>query len=137
MVHPEERAGVIERCRRCAEEGADFEMHFRVIWPDGSIHWLHDKGRTFFDDAGKPLYMTGACVEITGQKHIEAALRESSERFRTMADNISQLAWMAEPDGHIFWFNRRWLEYLSLIHISEPTRLLSISYAVFCLKKKN
>ena len=26
---------------------------------------------------------------------------------------------------------------LSLIHISEPTRLLSISYAVFCLKKKN
>src|SRR5678815_6181296 len=30
---------------------------------------------------------------------------------------------------------RRALEYLSLIHISEPTRLLSISYAVFCLKK--
>ena len=28
-------------------------------------------------------------------------------------------------------------QYLSLIHISEPTRLLSISYAVFCLKKKN
>eukprot|EP00658_Telonema_sp_P-2_P044380 TRINITY_DN32245_c0_g1_i1.p1 TRINITY_DN32245_c0_g1~~TRINITY_DN32245_c0_g1_i1.p1 ORF type:complete len:120 (-),score=12.51 TRINITY_DN32245_c0_g1_i1:67-426(-) len=29
------------------------------------------------------------------------------------------------------------LQFLSLIHISEPTRLLSISYAVFCLKKKN
>src|SRR5678816_4717961 len=28
------------------------------------------------------------------------------------------------------------IQYLSLIHISEPTRLLSISYAVFCLKKK-
>ena len=31
----------------------------------------------------------------------------------------------------------RWIQDLSLIHISEPTRLLSISYAVFCLKKKN
>jgi PAS domain S-box-containing protein len=111
MVHPEERAGVAERCRHCAEEGTDFEMQFRVIWPDGSIHWLHDKGRAFFDENGKPLYMTGACVEITTQKHIEAAFRESSERFRTMADNISQLAWMAEPDGHISWFNRRWFEY--------------------------
>ena len=111
MVHPEERAGVIERCRRCAEEGADFEMQFRVIWPDGSIHWLHDKGRTYFDAQNRPLYVTGACVEITAQKQIEAALRESSERFRTMADHISQLAWMAEADGHIFWYNRRWFEY--------------------------
>lgn len=39
------------------------------------------------------------------------AVRESSERFRTMADNISQLAWMAEADGHILWFNRRWFDY--------------------------
>src|SRR5678816_2425472 len=31
---------------------------------------------------------------------------------------------------------RSYAQYLSLIHISEPTRLLSISYAVFCLKKK-
>ena len=111
MVHPEERAGVIERCRRCAEEGADFHMEFRVIWPDGSIHWLNDKGKTFFDAQGRPHYMTGACVEITTQKHTEAALRESSERFRAMADHISQLAWMAEADGHIFWYNRRWFEY--------------------------
>ena len=34
-------------------------------------------------------------------------------------------------------FRLRPIVYLSLIHISEPTRLLSISYAVFCLKKKN
>jgi len=111
MVHPEERDAVAERCRQCAEDGSEFEMEFRVIWPDGSIHWLHDKGRVFLDESGRPLYMTGACVEITTQKHVEAALRESSERFRTMADHISQLAWMAEPDGHIFWFNRRWFEY--------------------------
>src|SRR5678816_3554269 len=35
------------------------------------------------------------------------------------------------------WMNTGDISYLSLIHISEPTRLLSISYAVFCLKKKN
>ncbi len=39
------------------------------------------------------------------------ALRESEERFRTMADNISPLAWMAHANGEIFWYNRRWLEY--------------------------
>ncbi|HJT77645.1 MAG TPA: ATP-binding protein, partial [Gemmataceae bacterium] len=41
----------------------------------------------------------------------EKALRESEEQFRTLADSIPQLAWMARPDGHIFWYNRRWYEY--------------------------
>lgn len=36
---------------------------------------------------------------------------ESDERFRTMADNVAQLAWMADEKGRIFWFNRRWYDY--------------------------
>ena len=37
-------------------------------------------------------------------------LRQGAE-FRALADNIPQLAWMAEPDGDIYWYNRRWYEY--------------------------
>lgn len=71
MVHPDDRAEVIARCERCAAEGTEFDMEFRVVWPDGSIHWLHDHGETFKDENGKPLYMTGACVEITSRKFAE------------------------------------------------------------------
>jgi PAS domain S-box-containing protein len=39
------------------------------------------------------------------------ALMESEQKFRFMAENIPQLAWMARPDGHIFWYNKRWYEY--------------------------
>jgi len=38
-------------------------------------------------------------------------LRESEEQLRALADSIPQLTWMAEPDGFIFWYNRRWYEY--------------------------
>jgi PAS domain S-box-containing protein len=48
---------------------------------------------------------------ITDRKRGEQALRESEERFRAMADNIAPLAWMANPDGHIFFYNKRWYEY--------------------------
>ena len=41
----------------------------------------------------------------------DIALPPSEELFRTLADNISQLAWMADPTGSIFWFNRRWYEF--------------------------
>jgi PAS domain S-box-containing protein len=39
------------------------------------------------------------------------ALRESEALFRTLADSVPQLAWMAEADGDIFWFNQRWYQF--------------------------
>src|ERR1700678_1542134 len=39
-------------------------------------------------------------------------LRESEKQFRTLANSIPQLAWMANPDGSIFWYNDRWYEYV-------------------------
>lgn len=45
------------------------------------------------------------------RKEIEEALRRSEEDLRALADSIPQLAWMADPGGHIFWYNRGWYEY--------------------------
>ena len=38
-------------------------------------------------------------------------LHESEARFRALADNIAQLAWMTDATGGIFWYNQRWLDY--------------------------
>jgi PAS domain-containing protein len=39
------------------------------------------------------------------------SLQESEQKLRLLADTIPQLAWMAQPDGHILWYNPRWYEY--------------------------
>ena len=49
--------------------------------------------------------------DFTERKRAEASLQESEDRFRTMANSIPQLAWIARADGFIFWYNRRWYEY--------------------------
>ncbi|MGH9940904.1 MAG: PAS domain-containing protein [Pyrinomonadaceae bacterium] len=41
----------------------------------------------------------------------EAALRQSEEQFRIMANSIAQFAWVADAEGYIFWYNDRWFEY--------------------------
>ncbi len=58
----------------------------------------------------RPVF-TGFVRDITQRKATETALRQSEEQFRTLADSIPQLAWTARPDGHIYWYNRRWYEY--------------------------
>jgi len=50
-------------------------------------------------------------ADITARKRAEAALRQSEEQFRMLADSIAPLAWMAGPDGAVSWFNRSWYAY--------------------------
>src|SRR5678815_3011043 len=57
---------------------------------------------------------------------------EKEESYAVVFNRMSPSAYL-RGHGHGIFYT---LQYLSLIHISEPTRLLSISYAVFCLKKK-
>ena len=49
--------------------------------------------------------------DVTATKLAAEALKGSEQRFRLLADTIPNLAWMARPDGHIFWYNRRWYDY--------------------------
>ena len=106
-VHPDDRERVIAACVRCATAGADFDEEFRVVWPDGSIHWLHDKGQTYRDADGRPRYMTGACVDVTDA-------RRRQDELRSLAETMPQLVWMADPSGVVHYFNARWEQYTGL-----------------------
>ena len=50
-------------------------------------------------------------ADMIEQTRSVGKLRESEDRFRTMANAIPQLAWIAQPDGYIYWYNERWYSY--------------------------
>jgi PAS domain S-box-containing protein len=92
LVHPDDRAEVIRRCERCRDFGDDFDMEFRVVYPDGSVHWLYDRGRTFLDPTGRAKTMTGACVDITNYVRTREALkladRQKDDFLATLAHEL-------------------------------------------------
>ena len=55
--------------------------------------------------------VAGSFSQFLERTTAEQRRKESEEKLRLLADTIPQLAWMAHPDGHIFWYNRRWYEY--------------------------
>jgi PAS domain-containing protein len=55
--------------------------------------------------------MTGVVQDISARKSAEDTLRQSEEVLRALANTIPQLAWMAQADGAIVWFNERWFDY--------------------------
>jgi two-component system CheB/CheR fusion protein len=49
--------------------------------------------------------------DITASKAMERSLQESEMRFKLLADNMDQLAWITDPGGTGIWFNKRWMEF--------------------------
>ncbi|WP_053150724.1 bifunctional diguanylate cyclase/phosphodiesterase [Pseudomonas sp. P97.38] len=84
LLLPEDRARAI-RAFRAAVAGAPLEqaMHHRIVWPDGSLHWLEINGSVQPDKHGRPR-MIGVIREITHQRQREQALRSSEKRFATL-----------------------------------------------------
>lgn len=63
------------------------------------------------DQSGEITGSVAVVRDITDLKRTEKKLRQRERDFTALANNIPQLAWMAEPDGYIYWFNERWHEF--------------------------
>lgn len=69
------------------------------------------RGRATYGPDGRPLLLLGVGIDITERRRAEEIAMEGEARFRVMADGMPQLAWMARPDGWIYWYNKRWYQY--------------------------
>jgi PAS domain S-box-containing protein len=79
--------------------------------PDGRIRTLEGTATPLTTLDGTPAGGMLVARDVTEQRRLEDALKANEEQFRSLADSIPHLAWMADHEGSIFWFNERWYEY--------------------------
>jgi PAS domain S-box-containing protein len=109
-VHAEDLVRVRADISASLQTGA-LHIEYRGRWPNGEVRWFEARGQLTRDREGRPVALRGVCMDVTARKQAEQALRESEERFRTLADNIAPFAWMADATGWIFWYSQRWYDY--------------------------
>ncbi|MFZ5450183.1 MAG: PAS domain S-box protein [Thermodesulfobacteriota bacterium] len=97
LVHPEDRSEAIRQVEIAFETGEPMEGEWRVVWPDGSVHWLAGRWQVFKDKSGEPLRMTGINLDITERKLAEEALKKSNQRLDLLAETASLLLASASP----------------------------------------
>jgi PAS domain S-box-containing protein len=93
LVHPDDRARVIELANLSLKTGQPGNGEWRVIWPDGSVHWISGRWQVFMNESGEPSRMIGVNGDITERKLAEEALIIANERLNLAIDSGSVGGW--------------------------------------------
>ncbi|MEA2555768.1 MAG: hypothetical protein QOI60_1099 [Actinomycetota bacterium] len=75
LIHPADRHPVAETVGASLKGGGDHNVEHRVIWPDGSVHWIQGWGRVLKDADGRATGLVGVTADITERKRHETRLR--------------------------------------------------------------
>jgi PAS domain S-box-containing protein len=86
-------------------------LEHTIVRPDGETRIVVELGQPKYDSRGKPVSVIGTLLDITERRQAEQRLRESEQRFRTMADGAPVMMWISGVDKRCTDFNRGWLEF--------------------------
>jgi len=89
LIHPDDRVHALFLVEESRRTGAAAQGEWRVIWPDGSLHWIAGRWRVLKDESGDPMRMTGINIDITERKLNEVALEESAHQLRRLATELN------------------------------------------------
>ncbi len=75
-VHPDDRDHALHALNTAADNQRDFDVEYRVLWPDGTVRWLADRGRASYDPSGRAIGMAGVNIDITELKRSADTVRQ-------------------------------------------------------------
>jgi len=91
-------------------------LHYesRLIWNDGSIHWIERRGKVFYDHNKQVEKLLGTIRDITDERYYRQDLVDRERKFRLLADSMPQFVWTGRADGQLDYFNQSVFNYTGM-----------------------
>jgi PAS domain S-box-containing protein len=119
VVHPEDVRPYSEIYKDADEKRIPFKFEYRLRNSNGMYRWHLNSGNPQFDGAGNFEGFVGSTIDIHDRKESEERLRKSEVYYKTYAEAMPAMAFIADPVGNIIYFNKRWYEYIGSVEGTE------------------
>jgi diguanylate cyclase (GGDEF)-like protein/PAS domain S-box-containing protein/putative nucleotidyltransferase with HDIG domain len=114
VIHPDDRQAVMDEVSKTARQGRDFSREFRILTPEGELHWIHVHTSPMFSPQSKQEGSVGTVEDITERRQADKVLRESEERLRTLVTNAPVILFAVDREGIFTLSEGKALESLGL-----------------------
>ncbi|MGB7708739.1 MAG: PAS domain-containing protein [Microcoleus sp.] len=114
VLHPDDRNASETLIRQTVLGQAEFDPEFRVVHPDGSIHFIKAFGIVRRDAEGNPQKMIGVNFDISDRKQAEILLQQSQKRYQTLAEASPIGVFLTDAKGDCLYVNQTWLQTTGL-----------------------
>ena len=101
-VHPDDRKAIQETVESAVRDDKSHAVPYRMLWPDGSLHWRSVTGRVFHDNTGRPVRMVGIGMDLDDNKAADERLLLQAAALQAAANSIV----ITDDKGTILWTNR-------------------------------
>lgn len=109
-VYPEDLQELNQAVERSLQNRLPYQHEYRVVWLDGSIHWVEGRGQAFYDKAGQPIRMTGTIMAIDDRKQAELALQENEQKLQLFIKYAPASIVMFDTEMRYLAVSQRWLD---------------------------
>ncbi|MEW5700879.1 MAG: PAS domain S-box protein [Candidatus Zixiibacteriota bacterium] len=111
LIHPEDRAGIWEQVQAALQKHVRFQFTYRIITAQGTEKWVWEQGQGIFSPEGELLGLEGFIMDTTDRVRAEQAVRESEERFRSIADAVPAMIWVCGTDKMCSYVSKSWTDF--------------------------
>ena len=101
-VHPEDRPTVHQEMQQAIASVGLFDLEFRVIWPDYSLHWVASKGQVYEGADGRAVRLTGVTMDVSDRRQAEQQIRQQA----ALLDITSDAIWVQDLNDEILFWNK-------------------------------
>lgn len=123
IIYEEDREPVEREVEQAVARDQPFTLEYRIRRRDGEIRWVYEQGRAAISNA-RVQWLDGVILDNTIEHEMQAAIRESEQRFRVLADQAPMMIWLTGVDGACEFSNRAWSEFVGV----NDERLLGLDW---------
>ncbi len=120
-IHPEDRSVIFGGLER-QSKGEKTDMEYRIIRPDGSVRWIHDRSFPIFDQQGALIRTTGIAADVTERKLAEIAIRASEMKLRSLVDSQTHFVIRTDMNGKFTYWNNKYLQEFGWLHDNKEIK---------------